>query len=374
MSKELSEFVDSRSAPWTPEGEETGYVENWRAAVGQVVDRHLTVSEFIVNEQYHTPRNNKIREMRDNGDIDDATWSKYTTPNPYGADRVDWGNLSYDLKANGYDVEDDSDLEARRNADLKFREAYASDIANRANFMGQVGQITGYLHAGAVDPVNIPAMLYGPIAAAKQLHLLNKIITAAKGSAAVGIATQAAAEPFMHNWHEDIGAEYTFKDSMINMALAGVIDATVSGTGVAFSEVMKKSYSGVVNSSLNRKEADQLISILEHQRSEFDVPDHMKDMDTKEYMGAIETESEYLNNPNGLNLGDVEPPTPVHNVDAEPTRMGDDIDYTKMREGSIVIEADIEGNIVSRDAREALAENDKQISTLENVIGCLRNE
>lgn len=226
----FQQHIDSNLQTEDPWGYQanTGFWINAQTALGQFVDEEMSISSYI-NHEPRRLRNEKLRKMRDDGDIPKPIWDKYTRKTARG-NKVDWDLLAQHAQKEGYtDIMTDEEVDSLMRTSLDRRRTYAQDVYASANGLGVAGQFTGTLHGAALDPINIVGGSFvGLKATAVGAHLLaNTGRVFAKG-ATVGVGTEAAIQPFVMDWKHDIGVEYTLEDAMINIGVAGLATGTLS--------------------------------------------------------------------------------------------------------------------------------------------------
>ncbi len=255
--------------------EKTGFVENWGAALGVAVDEELSVSS-IINSPNFTDRNKQLFGMVKEGKIPNA--DAFLIGDSYSYKQYDWNALSRHAKKLGIDVKTDSEMLSDKTDELAARRKYAEDIMSRANLSGVVGKFAGYMNAGALDPVNVGASLFAPAALAKYLGNVASVRRVMIAEGIGGAASEAAIAPFVHDWKETIGVDYTLEDALVNMAAAGLLNAGIGGLAAKLGAVIKEGKSQGID-----------VTPIEISKQELDrVKDEMKDISPEDYYRNVE--------------------------------------------------------------------------------------
>lgn len=204
--------------------------ENFEMGLWEAVDEYSSYSSWI-NRVNDTQRNERVHTLIDSGQIpaeQAETWrSKVNGPFDY-KEATNWIRANVDLED---EIETNEELLAIRNEEMDARKAYRDSFLDRSTPSGKAAYFAGGFGSIVLD---IPVMLTGPIAApirgsvqsSRALHALSMARQSAKG----GLITQAALEPIIHSWQEDLGREYTISDSLFNIAASGIFAAGLTGT------------------------------------------------------------------------------------------------------------------------------------------------
>ena len=208
--------------------------ENFQASVGQVVDEELSISSLI-NRIGSDERNEGIRDLAKSGAIGEDVMESFTTRHERMGVKIDYNSLANYANEN-LDLEDhinnDEELTEQRNADLADRRKYREDIFGRSLTGGKFSQFGGGFIASGLDPIAIVSMgLALPVAGVRQASRAMYTLSMAGRGAAFNMATAVPIEPFIHSWKDEIGAEYTLKDSMFNVGVSGILGGTIVGVG-----------------------------------------------------------------------------------------------------------------------------------------------
>ncbi len=278
----------------------TGFSDNFRDSIGTMIDEDLSISanmdprRDIINP-FSDPmgfmkalgedhRSRKIAQMTrliNEGKIPQVMKDKYSERRPRAGMYTDWESLA--VEANEFLDADDvietqAEFEKIREEELAFRRSIAGDTASRATLTGMFGQFAGSAVAGsALEPIAVVTMpLAVPLTGAKQLSKVMYAVHAGKNAALLNVGIQIPIEPFIQNWKEEIGAEYTWKDSVFNLTAAGVFGGVVGSGGAFIGSLFGKKASKA--SAFNSKDRNVISEELE----ELGVDGHTNEVLTEE--------------------------------------------------------------------------------------------
>ena len=224
----------------------TGFVENWTAQLTQMIDEEHSTSQAYDPDGDFDLRNvnnmdaRRTRLMKghvDSGAISEDIKNMFTSKHGRGGAVTRWGEMATYLNENNIldtPLPNDEELQETAIAELAHRRKLAEDIYSRQTGWGKVGQIAGGIHGGILDPVSVvTAPLSLPMAGLANTSRALYAVQRAAYVAAPNMAAQIVIEIPIHQWKEEIGAEYTLQDSMFNVGFAGVlpagVDLSVSG-------------------------------------------------------------------------------------------------------------------------------------------------
>ena len=217
--------------------QDTGFVENWGTAIGLAIDEELSISSMINSPEF-TPRNEELYRLIKEGSI--ANSEAFIKGNSASYVEYDWNALAREAKKQGFDVKTDSEMLGDTRNELAHRRRYAQGIMSQANGWGIAGQFAGYLNAGAVDPVNAGAALLGPVAIAKYIGNISSVRRLMVAEGALGVTSEAAIAPFVHEWKETLGVDYTLEEALINMGAAGLLGAGIGGLAGKLGQIIRQ--------------------------------------------------------------------------------------------------------------------------------------
>lgn len=223
----------------TPEGRfmakdvEYGFEETFDAAIGRFFDEDLSISAFFASRNapsgmgfvgnLYEERNQKLREMRDSGEITPEVWDYYSSPERlFGNKDVYWDKLAkYVQKEHGrVDVETDKQLKSRVREELAKRREYAARVFARGDI---AGSLLGTIHAAVLDPINVATALATPIAAARSGKIIHSALKYGAYEAGLSAAAELPIQIQVRRFKEDIDSPYTGTEMLYNIlaAMAG---------------------------------------------------------------------------------------------------------------------------------------------------------
>ena len=219
--------------------ERTGLFENWQTALGLSLDSMTSVSDSITLFGPRREREKKIDEYVRDGLIDaESVPPKRSTS--FAGYEVDYDTLAKMAKEKGLDAQTDEDMIESVRSDLKMREQYAADVFSRRTGMGTAGMFAGMFHAAAIDPLNLPSYLVGIGAVNRSASILRQVARAAAVGASIEAGTAAAIEPFIHKWKAQMEMDYSFTDSLKNIAFAAGMGGAIPGGAVGLGALARK--------------------------------------------------------------------------------------------------------------------------------------
>ena len=140
-------------------------------------------------------------------------------------------------------------LEALRerfpDANIRNRDEIDTDIASQAKayrdefeevysyadpYAGFFGTLGGAAAASMADPINIMTLPLGAGRVAGASFIKGLGIVAAR-SFGIGVATEAALQPFVYDYKKEIESPYDLQDALFNMAAAGIGEGLLNGLG-----------------------------------------------------------------------------------------------------------------------------------------------
>lgn len=373
-------FADNNAKTF---GGYSSFSENFAAGVGQVVDEELSISSFLHDEGIST-RNQKIRNLVADGQIEQEIIDSYTTGNPGRGTKVDYNAIAeYINWAEVLDEKLDTDLELTtiRDDELARRRAYRNEVFDTSLTGGYVGKLLGGFTAGSLDPINVGTMfLAAPIAGAKAASKAMYALKAARNSAALNAGVSIPIEPFIHSWKEEIGAEYTLSDSLINIGASGVLGGLVGGLGAAVGKqftgdsIIGKDRNGLVNhfkkAGMDEDDAETMATFVDEANQAHSFDPSLKSED------FVRKADETMEGMDASNKMDVEP-----NADTSDAQvLAAQFDRPEVAEGEI--QTDVREHVPADNImkledgteitfREMSKKIDEETETLTAKLGCL---
>lgn len=329
----------------------TGFKENWGAALGLAIDEEMSISSDINGPDFKARNEFLYSQIKDGKIANSDAFVKSDSPNHI---QYDWNSLAREAKKQGLDVKTDTELLGETRQKLAERRSYAMGVMEKANVPGTMGIFAGYMQAGVLDPVNIGATLLGPIAMAKYLGNVASVRRVMIAEGAIGVASEAAVSPFIHNWKETLGVDYTLDEALLNMGAAGLLNAGIGGLATKLGQIMssaEKTGIDVTPLRLNKEELDRAAIELG------------PEVDAEEYLRKSQQTAEELNKP--VDKGPVLDPTaekPRIRVDAQTSEVQPELPAIEMYVST-------EDGLVKTDLRTASKALDNQIKDVDAEMG-----
>lgn len=224
IDAEHSEFM-TQNLDLNPQ-EDTGFKDNYGAALGMAIDEELSISSVIHSPDFK-PRNEELWSLVKQGSLPNHEAFLLESAPTYR--KYDWAALARYAQKEGYDIQTDVEIMGKNREELASRRRYAQDIMDRADGAGVAGMVAGYLHGGTVDPVNVGLMVLGPLAFGRYMAGAGSVMRTMAVEGSLGVAGEAAIAPFVHEWKETMGVDYTIDDVLVNMAATGGLNAGLGG-------------------------------------------------------------------------------------------------------------------------------------------------
>ena len=337
--------------------EETGFVENWGESLRLEIDENSSASRYVQNGLYQE-RTNKIMSQYEAGNIPDNIMEQFSSEDQLGQTTIDYSGLGNWVNENlDEKVLSDKEIQDGISDDLKMKRELSQDVFNRANWWGKFGQFAGTAHAMALDPIYIPTYFFGIGAAAKGVGYLSRVGRAAAVGGAVEAGMEGLKQPIVYRWKKDIGVDYSMKDALAQVAMAGVVGAGLMGGTVSAAALSKQLgrfvKKNVIYGNKISEEAGQAVDNLvrETGRMEPDLParegienlegevkaqetrDSVDDMEPVD--GSIKTDEGVVEE--GIDPVDAERPIMVETI------TGDQVNttYAKVSEMANTVESDV---------------------------------
>jgi len=362
------EWADKNAKPFA------GYSsveENFTAGVGQVFDEESTISRVLWNNG-EQERNQQIKDLAENGTIDEAVMSMFTEKKLRGgrADKVDYSAIAEYLNENKMldeSIDTDEDLDKVRNDELASLRNYRNQIFDTSLVGGSVARFAGSMVASGLDPVNAAAMLIAaPVAGARAVSRAMYTASAAGRAAALNMAVAVPIEPFIHSWKETIGIgeQYTLEDSLFNIGASGVLGGAVGGIAAAVGKrftgdsIINKDYPSLVSHfkkyGMDEDDAETMARFVDESNQAYD-----KNMSAKEFVEKTELTQARMEE--GIYKNEAPP-----KIDSEDTATLDALLEGLEDDAHITLD---DGTTVS--IKELGAKIDEEVEMLNGKLGCL---
>lgn len=234
--------------------------ENFSAELGFVIDEEISTSSVQDPESVYAEdpnlfnlwgvpeaisnigqtqvnvRNKEIREKFEEGLVPQHIYDENTRRIPRAGNKTDWNAIIIQMREEMPDIDlgfqtEDEMFEDNKSL-LADRRKYVEDIRARQTTGGWWAGLGGGMVGSVMDPAQSAAMILSAPAVGT-MRLSRAMYAASVGwrTAALEMGIQIPTELFIHSWKEEIGSEYTWKDSAINLAASGVFAGTI-GTAV----------------------------------------------------------------------------------------------------------------------------------------------
>jgi len=215
--------------------EESGFIENATASMATFVDQDLSVSRWIdptritnlsgmVNGDAwgnaFTDRNDEILRLKEEGAYTPEEWRRFS--GRFGG--TNWEGLGELAREKGFDIKTDDQVMEGIRENVRINAEAQERISNRAGLSGKLGEFTGTVWGAGLDPINILATAAIPMKALQGASVLKR--AALVGGASAG--AELAIQPFVYNWKNDLGLDYSVTDAAINVGAAFGFGATLS--------------------------------------------------------------------------------------------------------------------------------------------------
>jgi len=227
----------------------TGFSENYMMGIGQTIDQSLSISESFVRGfdipfyghvggDFNTAdRDEELRSMRKSGLISDDEWMSFVTPDNRGIKMPDYSAMAeYENRKHGTNFKTNKEVDAEMRDAVKRRREIAQSTFDRQSGVGFMGEFAGSLHGYVLEPAGLAAIPLEAVMLGRAAYQLSQAATRLGRAAMVGgivgsanMATEAAIQPIVFNWHEDIGVDMTWGDALTNIVSVGVMTAGVAG-------------------------------------------------------------------------------------------------------------------------------------------------
>lgn len=231
-SRDYLDVANEQAAPLLPA---STFDENFAASVGEIFDEFMSFSPNL-HKINVLERDRLVDNLINNGDIPDDQLRQFKVMGGYTKYDYDglarWANENLQLEDA---LDTNNDLYEARNEDMALRRQYRADIFSRATGPQKAFNFATQFVMSGLDPVNVAAAALTPISVGSKAASRALFTASVAGRSAVaGVASQAALEPFIYSWQQETNGEYTWKNSLFNLAAAGVFSGAIGGTAAYF--------------------------------------------------------------------------------------------------------------------------------------------
>jgi hypothetical protein len=215
-------------APTLKSFEESSFGDNFASALDLEVGQRLSISPTLQTPA-EEERNAGLRKLRAEGRITDTEWN-YFKFDALASGAVDYeGMADYVNREKGFKEIADSEMIRQQN--LKYyadQRGENEELASRAGFKGQVGQLAGMMAGQLREPLNYVGVGLGLKQGAT---FLSKVGIAMASESAVQLPLQYT----LTQTDEEFGTEYTTGEAVVNglfgVGFAGGLTGLAHGVG-----------------------------------------------------------------------------------------------------------------------------------------------
>lgn len=144
------------------------------------------------------------------------------------------------------EIPTDDELRARIPEAARLVRDRFQNVTGRAE--GHLGTFVGMAGGAVVDPLNLASMVVAtPVVGARALGILARTLRAAKIGATAAGATEAAVQPFVYDFKQELGVDYSVGDALAHIAAAGTGGAVLFGLGVHVPPLARSSMRGLTD-------------------------------------------------------------------------------------------------------------------------------
>ena len=235
--KQWSEIHTNYAAP-----DETGFVENWANTIDLTTKRFLPLSSsYGVAGDYSDftgsnrvqDRTRQLQKYIADGIIPQGIKDQ-NSQRMRGGSKTNWNEISKwaneNLKGDIDHITTDEEFETHRNQVIAETTRRVEEIQSRATGWGYLGQFAGSMNAMAVDPITLVTLpLSAPAVGVARTSRAAYTAAMSWRVAALNMGIQVPMEVMIYDWNEEIGADYTLADALINIGATGVLSGTIGG-------------------------------------------------------------------------------------------------------------------------------------------------
>ena len=253
-------FAKSNGLSRDPYSEPTGFAENFSTMMDQTIREDLSISTFMHNEGWRH-RNEALNQAVVNGDMREDVFDSFRVESDgiMDYDKVNYEAMAIYMQDRGMDIKTDVELKNEMQFDLDEQRAASEEVYSKAGFAGTAGMFAGGFTGYMVDPITWPAMFIGGAAVARGATVLGKIAWGAGTAAGIGMAEEAAIQPFVYKFkREKLGVDYDVSDAMETIFFTGAVAGTLGAVGASLAVLIKRARS---KNNITPDEALELIRL-----------------------------------------------------------------------------------------------------------------
>lgn len=279
------------------DGQETGFAENFAAAKSITMNEDMSYSG-VFNRLMYDDRDAKLWNLVNDGSIPESVVE---------SSGRDMGVLSEYARSKGFSeiMLDDELLKERQELINKDR-LEAQRVMGKSSTLGTIGAGLGAMGTLMTDPIYIPTYFVGIGSIARGSQLLAGMARVAAMEAGIETAKQF----ITYNHKNDMGIDYTVKDSLKEIAFNAGIAAGLEGTLGAFALGIKSFRSKY---RINTPEGDVIDKKFRYMEEELKQEPEANIREHQEALEAVRTE---IDNKGIVRQGE-RPPDPVDMAEAD---------------------------------------------------------
>lgn len=250
--------------------QESNASEAFAAGLGFMIDEELLVSESLsksssevvdwfrrkalkTDSNPYYVRNSQLQTWIEDGTLNE-TEIRSARPRS-GRGLLDYSQLAKIAKAKGLQVSTDEELDENIRETLKQKRIYSEDTYDRAGVGATTAYFAGSLAGTVADPLTTVAGLVAlPVRAATTISKAQYIAQSFGRGALVGAAEEAAIQPQVMSWKDDIESPYGLVDAAINVAMSAGFNGSIDGIASAGQMLYNRLHAMRVTESTNGRD------------------------------------------------------------------------------------------------------------------------
>jgi len=216
-----------------------GILESTAAAFNVTVDQDLAISHFL-SRTGEVHKFFELQGLMNSGDLTEheIAASSYNDPTSlFPFKKINYDTLSKIAKRKGLTDETMQELKDAVKPDILARDAQYKELQKRSGYTGMnvASEFVGGIGASFLD---LPVVLGG---GAINVPIKGVSVTAKLTKSAIeNSLADAAMQPAVMSWKEQLGIDYTFKDAAINTLMSGAAGAGFAGVGIFGKAALKR--------------------------------------------------------------------------------------------------------------------------------------
>lgn len=406
----ISSPRQSENEPRASYQSESSWGDTYGAALGLVFDEELSVSSML-NRDGFEQRRAAFNELRSTEGFNSEP---YRRKNVRGETiGWDWDRLNQDYPDQ---IPTTAAIEADRNELLRQKREFSRTITENGPATAQfLGAMNGYL----LDPISMLTMPVSySVKTAQGVSLAHRIAYTSGRAAAVEGATEAAIQPLVFEYKDEIDSEYEAKDAIAAIATAAIGGAALGGATEGIAGYLRSVRKKAQESNPSRSEQAALDQVErterlldgapvdQQQKVLNEVVDHLEEFEQPKIRSSDQLDSFESSPIKASKVDDLtpDPPAKKNIIQRAIDRVtgGDDADVVKTEEPKVEsYSSPKQGEVLTRvgakedydsiiqeyqkietrrvydgedfvDADDVISEIDSEVNGLENVMRCVR--